>query len=116
MPNQNLFLCLFFVAAPVGFIEKDIVYMVSIAGVIIVLTLFFFMQMRIKALKEKDQEEHLRLLEGILDNLPIAAKVKDVDNNWRYTSGTRRLKSFLNIRPEVLSGRLISIPCPKLPG
>ena len=85
MPNQNLFLCLFYDAAPVGFIEKDIVYMVSIAGVIIVLTLFFFMQMRIKALKEKDQEEHLRLLEGILDNLPIAAKVKDVDNNWRYT-------------------------------
>ena len=35
MPNQNLFLCLFYDAAPVGFIEKDIVYMVSIAGVII---------------------------------------------------------------------------------
>ena len=26
MPNQNLFLCLFYDAAPVGFIEKDIVY------------------------------------------------------------------------------------------
>ena len=94
MPNQNLFLCLFYDAAPVGFIEKDIVYMVSIAGVIIVLTLFFFMQMRIKALKEKDQEEHLRLLEGILDNLPIAAKVKDVDNNWRYTFWNKKAEEL----------------------
>lgn len=94
MPNQNLFLCLFYDAAPVGFIEKDIVYMVSIAGVIIVLTLFFFMQMRIKALKEKDQEEHLRLLEGILGNLPIAAKVKDVDNNWRYTFWNKKAEEL----------------------
>lgn len=94
MPNQNLFLCLFYDAAPVGFIEKDIVYMVSIVGVIIVLTLFFFMQMRIKALKEKDQEEHLRLLEGILDNLPIAAKVKDVDNNWRYTFWNKKAEEL----------------------
>lgn len=29
-------------------------------------------------------EEHLHSLESILDNLPIAAKVKDVDNEMRY--------------------------------
>lgn len=66
MPNQNLFLCLFYDAAPVGFIEKDIVYMVSIAGVIIVLTLFFFMQMRIKALKEKVRKNICACWKGFL--------------------------------------------------
>ena len=35
-------------------------------------------------------EEHLHSLESILDNLPIAAKVKDVDNDMKYIFWNKR--------------------------
>lgn len=51
--------------------------------------LLFFMQRRMKKLRERDRERYLQLLEGILDNLPIAAKVKDVNDGMRYTFGIK---------------------------
>lgn len=50
----------------------------------------------------KDRERYLQLLEGILDNLPIAAKVKDVNDGMRYTFGIKRQRNSLNVRPERL--------------
>ena len=66
---------------PPGFIQKNIIYVVIVLGIAIVLLLFYFMHKRIKKVKETEWQEHLHLLENILDNLPIAAKVKDVDND-----------------------------------
>ena len=70
---------------PPSFIQKNIIYVVIVLGTAIVLLLFYFMHKRIKKVRETEWQEHLHLLENILDNLPIAAKVKDVDNDMRYT-------------------------------
>jgi len=79
---------------PPSFIEKNSTYIVIIGGVSIVFLLLFFMNRRIKKLKEKEWAEHLHLLESILDNLPIAAKVKDVDNNMRYTFWNKKAEEL----------------------
>ena len=68
---------------PPSFIQKNIIYVVIVLGTAIVLLLFYFMHKRIKKVRETEWQEHLHLLENILDNLPIAAKVKDVDNDMR---------------------------------
>lgn len=60
-------------------------------------------------MRETEWQEHLHLLENILDNLPIAAKVKDVDNDMRYTFINKRLKNSLNIRLRRRLEELISI-------
>lgn len=64
--------------------------------------LLFFMQRQMKKLRERDRERYLQLLEGILDNLPIAAKVKDVNDGMRYTFWNKRQRNSLNVRPERL--------------
>ena len=58
---------------PPSFIQKNIIYVVIVLGTAIVLLLFYFMHKRIKKVRETEWQEHLHLLENILDNLPIAA-------------------------------------------
>ena len=55
-----------------------------------------------KKLRERDRERYLQLLEGILDNLPIAAKVKDVNDGSAILFGIKRQRNSLNVRPERL--------------
>ena len=47
-----------------------------------------------KKLRERDRERYLQLLEGILDNLPIAAKVKDVNDGMRYTFWNKKAEEL----------------------
>lgn len=56
--------------------------------------LLFFMQRRMKKLRERDRERYLQLLEGILDNLPIAAKVKDVNDGMCYTFWNKKAEEL----------------------
>lgn len=79
---------------PPGFIQRNMTYVVIVLGGAVVFFLFFFMNKRIKNLREKEREKHLHLLENILDNLPIAAKVKDVDNDMRYTFWNKKAEEL----------------------
>lgn len=45
-------------------------------------------------MRERDRERYLQLLEGILDNLPIAAKVKDVNDGMRYTFWNKKAEEL----------------------
>lgn len=69
-------------------------YVVIVLGGVAVFILFFFMNRRIKTMSEREREKHLHLLESILDNLPIAAKVKDVDNDMRYTFWNKKAEEL----------------------
>ncbi|WP_303208516.1 sensor histidine kinase [Bacteroides oleiciplenus] len=79
---------------PPGFIQRNMTYVVIVLGGVAVFILFFFMNRRIKTLSEREREKHLHLLENILDNLPIAAKVKDVDNDMRYTFWNKKAEEL----------------------
>lgn len=79
---------------PSGFISKNVTYVSVAVGVVCILLLFFFMHWRIKRLREKEREEQLNLLENLLDYLPIAAKVKDVDNDMRYTIWNKKAEEL----------------------
>ena len=70
---------------PDGFVQREMVYISILLGTLVLCLFFFFMQRQMKKLRERDRERYLQLLEGILDNLPIAAKVKDVNDGMRYT-------------------------------
>ena len=107
---------------PPSFIQKNIIYVVIVLGTAIVLLLFYFMHKRIKKVRETEWQEHLHLLENILDNLPIAAKVKDVDNDMRYTFINKKAEELFeypakeaigrtdfDIMPEAAIGRLSRI-------
>lgn len=87
---------------PDGFVQREMVYISILLGTLVLCLFFFFMQRRMKKLRERDRERYLQLLEGILDNLPIAAKVKDVNDGMRYTFGIKRQRNSLNVRPERL--------------
>ena len=84
---------------PPSFIQKNIIY------VVIVLLLFYFMHKRIKKVRETEWQEHLHLLENILDNLPIAAKVKDVDNDMRYTFINKKAEELFEYPAKEAIGR-----------
>ncbi|WP_330941903.1 ATP-binding protein [Bacteroides sp. MSB163] len=90
---------------PPGFIQKNIIYVVIVLGTAIVLLLFYFMHKRIKKVKETEWQEHLHLLENILDNLPIAAKVKDVDNDMRYTFINKKAEELFEYPAKEAIGR-----------
>ncbi|WP_418698441.1 ATP-binding protein [Bacteroides sp.] len=79
---------------PPGFIRKNVTYVVILLCVAGILLLLFFMHRRIKRLREKEREEQLNLLEHLLDYLPIAAKVKDVDNDMRYTIWNKKAEEL----------------------
>ncbi|OKZ10452.1 MAG: PAS domain-containing sensor histidine kinase [Bacteroides oleiciplenus] len=79
---------------PPSFIQRNMTYVVIVLGGAAVFILFFFMNRRIKTLSEREREKHLHLLENILDNLPIAAKVKDVDNDMRYTFWNKKAEEL----------------------
>lgn len=79
---------------PPTFIQKNITSIVLISGITIVFFLFIMMQRHIKTFREKEKEGQLRLLENILDNLPIAAKVKDVNNGMRYTFWNKKAEEL----------------------
>lgn len=74
---------------PDGFVQREMVYISILLGTLVLCLFFFFMQRQMKKLRERDRERYLQLLEGILDNLPIAAKVKDVNDGMRYTFGIK---------------------------
>ena len=90
---------------PPSFIQKNIIYVVIVLGTAIVLLLFYFMHKRIKKLRETEWQEHLHLLENILDNLPIAAKVKDVDNDMRYTFINKKAEELFEYPAKEAIGR-----------
>ena len=90
---------------PPSFIQKNIVYVVIVLGTAIVLLLFYFMHKRIKKVRETEWQEHLHLLENILDNLPIAAKVKDVDNDMRYTFINKKAEELFEYPAKEAIGR-----------
>ncbi|WP_417189912.1 ATP-binding protein [Bacteroides sp.] len=90
---------------PPGFIQKNIIYVVIVLGTAIVLLLFYFMHKRIKKVREAEWQEHLHLLENILDNLPIAAKVKDVDNDMRYTFINKKAEELFEYPAKEAIGR-----------
>lgn len=79
---------------PPTFIQKNIAPIVIISALTVVFLLFFLMQRRMKTFRDKEREEQLRLLENILDNLPIAAKVKDVNNGFRYTFWNKKAEEL----------------------
>ena len=79
---------------PPSFIQRNMTYVVIVLGGVAVFILFFFMNRRIKTMSEREREKHLHLLESILDNLPIAAKVKDVDNDMRYTFWNKKAEEL----------------------
>ena len=89
---------------PPSFIQKNIIYVVIVLGTAIVL-LFYFMHKRIKKVRETEWQEHLHLLENILDNLPIAAKVKDVDNDMRYTFINKKAEELFEYPAKEAIGR-----------
>ena len=88
-----------------SFIQKNIIYVVIVLGTAIVLLLFYFMHKRIKKVRETEWQEHLHLLENILDNLPIAAKVKDVDNDMRYTFINKKAEELFEYPAKEAIGR-----------
>ena len=88
---------------PPSFIQKNIIYVVL--GTAIVLLLFYFMHKRIKKVRETEWQEHLHLLENILDNLPIAAKVKDIDNDMRYTFINKKAEELFEYPAKEAIGR-----------
>lgn len=90
---------------PPSFIQKNIIYVVIVLGTAIVLLLFYFMHKRIKKVRETEWQEHLHLLENILDNLPIAAKVKDVDNDMRYTFINKKAEKLFEYPAKEAIGR-----------
>lgn len=90
---------------PPGFFRKYSIYIISITGAFIIFLLFFLMRRRVKRLREKEREEHLNLLENILDNLPIAAKVKDVDNEMRYTFWNKKAEELFEYPAEQAIGK-----------
>ena len=90
---------------PPSFIQKNIIYVVIVLGTAIVLLLFYFMHKRIKKVRETEWQEHLHLLENILDNLPIAAKVKDVDNDMRYTFINKKAEELFEYPAKEAIGR-----------
>ena len=54
-------------------------------------------------MRERDRERDLQLLEGILDNLPIAAKVKDVNDGMRYTFWNKKACLLYTSSPHLLN-------------
>ena len=76
-----------------------------VLGTAIVLLLFYFMHKRIKKVRETEWQEHLHLLENILDNLPIAAKVKDIDNDMRYTFINKKAEELFEYPAKEAIGR-----------
>ena len=90
---------------PPSFIQKNIIYVVIVLGTAIVLLLFYFMHKRIKKVRATEWQEHLHLLENILDNLPIAAKVKDVDNDMRYTFINKKAEELFEYPAKEAIGR-----------
>lgn len=90
---------------PPSFIQKNIIYVVIVLGTAIVLLLFYFMHKRIKKVRETEWQEHLHLLENILDNLPIAAKVKDIDNDMRYTFINKKAEELFEYPAKEAIGR-----------
>ena len=86
-------------------IQKNIIYVVIVLGTAIVLLLFYFMHKRIKKVRETEWQEHLHLLENILDNLPIAAKVKDIDNDMRYTFINKKAEELFEYPAKEAIGR-----------
>lgn len=50
-------------------------------------------------------EEHLRSLESILDNLPIAAKVKDVSNDMRYIFWNKKSEELFEHSADTAVGK-----------
>ena len=79
---------------PDGFVQREMVYISILLGTLVLCLFFFFMQRRMKKLRERDRERYLQLLEGILDNLPIAAKVKDVNDGMRYTFWNKKAEEL----------------------
>ena len=77
-----------------GFVQREMVYISILLGTLVLCLFFFFMQRRMKKLRERDRERYLQLLEGILDNLPIAAKVKDVNDGMRYTFWNKKAEEL----------------------
>ena len=90
---------------PPSFIQQNIIYVEIVLGTAIVLLLFYFMHKRIKKVRETEWQEHLHLLENILDNLPIAAKVKDVDNDMRYTFINKKAEELFEYPAKEAIGR-----------
>ena len=90
---------------PPSFIQKNIIYVVIVLGTAIVLLLFYFMHKCIKKVRETEWQEHLHLLENILDNLPIAAKVKDIDNDMRYTFINKKAEELFEYPAKEAIGR-----------
>lgn len=79
---------------PDGFVQREMVYISILLGTLVLCLFFFFMQRQMKKLRERDRERYLQLLEGILDNLPIAAKVKDVNDGMRYTFWNKKAEEL----------------------
>ena len=79
---------------PDGFVQREMVYISILLGTLVLCLFFFFMQRWMKKLRERDRERYLQLLEGILDNLPIAAKVKDVNDGMRYTFWNKKAEEL----------------------
>lgn len=90
---------------PPSFIEKNIAPVVIISGITVVFLSLILMQRRMKTFREKESEEHLRLLESILDNLPIAAKVKDVNNDMRYTFWNKKAEELFEYSAKEAIGK-----------
>lgn len=77
-----------------GFIPPNITSILIFLGISCVFLLLFSMYRRMKRLREKEREEQLQLLENLFDYLPIAAKVKDVNNDMRYTIWNKKAEEL----------------------
>lgn len=92
-------------AMPPGFIQKNITYIILISGITFIFLVFFFAHLRVKRMKERHLKEHLHLLESILDNLPIAAKVKDVNKNMSYTFWNKKAEELFEYPAKLAIGK-----------
>ncbi|MDR0988273.1 MAG: PAS domain-containing protein [Prevotellaceae bacterium] len=64
--------------------QRYLTYLV-IAAMVLVLGVFVLSRRLLRKQTNMNKQEQIFLLQSILDNLPIAAKVKDVNNGMRYT-------------------------------
>ncbi|MDR1004113.1 MAG: PAS domain-containing protein [Prevotellaceae bacterium] len=78
---------------------------IIIAGVAAVLLVILLMRYRMSRQKRTGRQEMVRLLNSILDNLPIAAKVKDVNKNMRYVFWNKEAERIFECPAEQAIGK-----------
>jgi PAS domain S-box-containing protein len=79
-----------------------IIIIIGVVAILIVLSIMFY---RLRRQKRMGRQEMVRLLNSILDNLPIAAKVKDVSKNMRYVFWNKEAERIFECSAEQAIGK-----------